>query len=396
MLGDGFQSEAFNRLLVFEREWVMVASKVVYKRNQHVLSQWILRNFRSDDTATQVKDKQRVWCHTVHLNDQEENVIREIPLPISSVAVSKDCFMLIDGETNEKFDIEEELCEYEFRTASLFNKLIHGNEFQLLIDVRENACKSLDVVLDFMIIQMLLNSHNPQNKNNEKEVAFDSLVELVVVYLPNIMRDVDDPPEHMKSINDSTIYKKIKRVLRSSSEEREKAKSLVVLFFLAESKGLPVPFGWLDGLKREIFNNIYIEGVYHTGYAFDSSELRPVFSIGPNIFSYWNDNKNIYLPLSHNYAIGFSVGDKELYNKVINIYSANPALLKCKSSAQLKVYNVSHDYIDGITSIIAVGSVSMANTIYTPFELRDIHNYLALQEKDRETFYSPSEPQLTN
>ena len=50
------------------------------------------------------------------------------------------------------------------------------------------------------------------NKNNEKEVAFDSLVELVVVYLPNIMRDVDDPPEHMKSINDSTIYKKIKRL----------------------------------------------------------------------------------------------------------------------------------------------------------------------------------------
>ncbi|OCP83127.1 hypothetical protein AKH07_22920 [Vibrio parahaemolyticus] len=31
-----------------------------YTKNQHMLSQWFLRNFRSDDTANAPKDKQRV------------------------------------------------------------------------------------------------------------------------------------------------------------------------------------------------------------------------------------------------------------------------------------------------------------------------------------------------
>ncbi|EGR3966544.1 hypothetical protein DDN11_12970 [Vibrio cholerae] len=35
-----------------------------YTKNQHMLSQWFLRNFRSDDTANAPKDKQRVWCHS--------------------------------------------------------------------------------------------------------------------------------------------------------------------------------------------------------------------------------------------------------------------------------------------------------------------------------------------
>lgn len=38
-----------------------------YTKNQHVLSQWVLRNFRSDDTALYAKEKQRVWCHTVYM-----------------------------------------------------------------------------------------------------------------------------------------------------------------------------------------------------------------------------------------------------------------------------------------------------------------------------------------
>jgi hypothetical protein len=59
------------------------------------------------------------------------------------------------------------------------------------------------------------------------------------------------------------------------------------------------------------------------------------------------------------------------------------------------VHQVSHDYIDGITSIVTMGSVASANTIYTPFELKDVEGYLALQEKNHDKYYSPSEPQLT-
>ncbi|WP_409303530.1 DUF4238 domain-containing protein, partial [Pseudomonas sp. KCJK8993] len=151
---------------------INTGAKVPYKRNQHVLSQWILRNFRSDDTATEKKDKQRVWCHTVYLDDDKENEIREIPLPISSVAVSKDCFMLIDGGSGEKFDIEAELSEYELRTSSFFNKLIHENKFELLVDVKNNTCEALDTILSFMVVQMILNAHNPQNKSQDKDVVF--------------------------------------------------------------------------------------------------------------------------------------------------------------------------------------------------------------------------------
>lgn len=43
-----------------------------YTKNQHVLSQWVLRNFRSDDTALYAKEKQRVWCHTVYMTPEKE------------------------------------------------------------------------------------------------------------------------------------------------------------------------------------------------------------------------------------------------------------------------------------------------------------------------------------
>jgi hypothetical protein len=46
-----------------------------YTKNQHVLSQWVLRNFRSDDTALSAKEKQRVWCHTVYMTPDKENVL---------------------------------------------------------------------------------------------------------------------------------------------------------------------------------------------------------------------------------------------------------------------------------------------------------------------------------
>ncbi|WP_265533596.1 DUF4238 domain-containing protein [Pseudomonas saponiphila] len=374
---------------------INTVAKVPYKRNQHVLSQWILRNFRSDDTATEKKDKQRVWCHTVYLDDDKENEITLIPLPISSVAVSKDCFMLIDGGSGEKFDIEAELSEYEFRTSSFFNKLIHENKFELLVDVKNNTCEALDTILNFMVVQMILNAHNPQNKSQDKDIVFDSLIELVLGKLTELMGAIDNPPDKFKYISDSGIYKKIKRVFRSSSDDVEKAKALVVLFLLAESSGLPIPFGMLSGIRNELFQGLYIDGIYHTGYGFDSTELRPVFSIGPNVFSYYMSRENIYLPIAHNYAINFSVGGDGSYNKSIDVYSVNPSLLKCKSSAQLKVFQVSHDYIDSVTSIVATGNIALSNTIYTPFELKNVHDYLGLQRADYSKYHYPDEPRLT-
>ncbi|MNF91263.1 hypothetical protein D3C84_738570 [compost metagenome] len=142
---------------------------------QHVMPQWVLRNFRSDDTAQAEKGKKRVWCHTVYLDENKQNVVKEFPLPIASVGVAKSCFSLVDGETGELFDIEQELSEYELKTSEVFNRFIRDHDFSLLLRVEEvGSC--LETVVNFMTIQMILNLHNPQHKYDGKELFFSSLM----------------------------------------------------------------------------------------------------------------------------------------------------------------------------------------------------------------------------
>jgi len=49
-----------------------------YTKNQHVLSQWVLRNFRSDDTALLPKSRQRVWAHVVVPTKEGKNDIKSL------------------------------------------------------------------------------------------------------------------------------------------------------------------------------------------------------------------------------------------------------------------------------------------------------------------------------
>lgn len=133
------------------------------------MPQWVLRNFRSDDTANLDKGKQRVWCHTIYLDEYKENIIKEQPLPIASVGLSKSCFSLFDGETGELFDIEQELSCYELRTSGIFNKLIRDHDFSSLLNVNTPGC-SIETIVNFMTIQMIINLHNPQHKYDGKEL----------------------------------------------------------------------------------------------------------------------------------------------------------------------------------------------------------------------------------
>lgn len=105
---------------------------MTYTKNQHMLSQWFLRNFCSDDTALSPKGRQRVWCHVVVPGAEGQNDIKDIPLPVSSVAICKDCFRLTDGETGESFDIEHELSEYENKMAALVRDLVQNHNFARL------------------------------------------------------------------------------------------------------------------------------------------------------------------------------------------------------------------------------------------------------------------------
>jgi hypothetical protein len=359
---------------------------------QHVMPQWVLRNFRSDDTAQAEKGKKRVWCHTVYLDENKQNVVKEFPLPIASVGVAKSCFSLVDGETGELFDIEQELSEYELKTSEVFNRFIRDHDFSLLLRVEEvGSC--LETVVNFMTIQMILNLHNPQHKYAGKELFFSSLMKGLEDNFSEVKSAIRGMPDDVLKLYGRELSEKVVRAVNSSSDKGQVCKVLFVLFILAESKGLPVLSKSLSVLREHLFGGIYIEGIYHTGYTFDSIESRPVFVIGPNVFSRSIEGEIIYLPFSHNFAFGFSVRKREFYNSDLVIYSANPENLNIATKNKIKVFKVSHDFIDNIVGHVLMGAVGNSNTIYTPHECADVERYLALQEQNEEFFYQPKHPE---
>lgn len=364
-----------------------------YTKNQHMLSQWVLRNFRSDDTAFQPKDKQRVWCHTVYHSKDKENDIKEIPLPISSVAISKDCFMLVDGETGRKFDIENELSNYEKDTSIIFNELVHGHEFNKLLNVSEKG-NSLEKMVNFMVVQMFLGLLNPQNKMEGRHEVLNQILESMVDKFQNIKSLLSNPPSAVKPYFTHDVFRKALRVINSSSDVLEKCKALFFLFMLAEANNIPSLLGHLSSFRKSIFSKINITGIYHTGYDFDSTETRPVFTISPNVIILNTENDFNLLPLAHNLAIGFSLCQHNHYNSHLDIFSVDPRKLKCESSKNLRIFKVSHDYIDGIIGWVSMIGVGQTNTMYTPYELKDIERYLKLQNENYEHHYTPENPEL--
>jgi hypothetical protein len=358
-----------------------------------MLSQWVLRNFRSDDTALQPKDKQRVWCHTVYPTENNENDIKEIPLPISSVAISKDCFMLVDGETGEKFDIENELSNYEKDTSIIFNELVHKHEFNKLLNVSEKG-NHLEKMVNFMVVQMFLGLLNPQNRMEGKDEVLNETLERMVEGFQEIKAKLSDPPTEVKPYLTHDIFRKALRVVNSTSENFDKCKALFFLFMLAEANNIPALFGHLSSFRNTIFSKINITGIYHTGYDFDSTETRPVFTISPNVIILNPKNDFNLLPLAHNLAIGFSLCRYSYYNSCLEIFSVEPNKLKCKSSKNIRIFTVSHDYIDGITGWVSMIGVCQTNTMYTPYELKDIERYLKLQSDNYERHYTPENPEL--
>lgn len=364
-----------------------------YTKNQHMLSQWVLRNFRSDDTANAPKEKQRVWCHTVNISNTAENDIKEIPLPISSIAIHKDCFSLIDEQSGNKFDIEEELSDFERETSVLFNELVHKHKFKKLLDVSRKG-NALEIIINFMIIQMMLGFLNPQNKMDDREEILETYISDIVKNFEEIKELITNPPKNVLFYYGIGIYKKMLKVLSCKSDDFEKSKALFFLSLLAEAKNLPSPFGYLSNLRISMFSLIHITGIYHTGYDFDSTEIRPVFTISPNVVMFNKQNNFNLLPIAHNLAIVFSVGVSKYYNTHIDIFSAYPEKLKCKSSNKLNIYHVSHDFIDGITGWVNMIGVATTKTMYTPYELKDIERYLEHQQKNHDHHYSPKEPIL--
>ena len=362
-----------------------------YTKNQHVLSQWVLRNFRSDDTALSAKEKQRVWCHTVYMTPDKENVLHTQPLPISSVAVSKNCFRLIDAETGLPFDIEDELGVYELLTAGVVNDIIHEHNFSRL---RHTLPEDFPVekLASFAVMQLMLNLHNPQNKNPYKHELLEQFHADIQDHLSEYIHSINQLPHTNPELMEDHFYRKILRVANSVSSEEDKSRALFVLFGLLSILNKPTLYDNINILRNKIFAGIRTIEVIHTGHEFDSTEPRPAFAIAPNIFCLNKDENRIYLPLSHNFTLCFITGVTLDFKPRIDVFSPRPEQLKSCHDQSLNFFKVSFDYIDNVMTTIDMYNVSSSSTFYSAYDLSKLNEYLDKQDLNHEYYYSPEHP----
>ncbi|HCL8059095.1 TPA: DUF4238 domain-containing protein [Escherichia coli] len=364
-----------------------------YTRNQHMLSQWFLRNFRSDDTAQSPKEKQRVWAHVVVPTAEGKNDIKDIPLPISSVAVCKDCFRLTDGDTGEVFDIEHELSDYEQDMALLVRDLVQNHNFARLANCDTDDFP-VEKLASFAIFQMLLNLNNPQSRFPGKNELFQSFINPVKNNLQHIISETISLSDVMPELAALSIYQKLIRIARSSSGDDEKAKAMFVLFSLLALQGKITMIDTMAWLRGEVFSGIHRVDIFHTGHHFYSTEPRPVFTVSPNVFCKMTEERVLYLPLAHNLALKFyQYPEHGFFTPLeINVFSPDPQKLLTKDMSRIKVYKCSYDYIDQVMSTIDMYNVGFSNIIYSSWPLSDVENYLRLQNEHHDTYYLPEHP----
>ncbi|ELM6745072.1 DUF4238 domain-containing protein [Escherichia coli] len=364
-----------------------------YTRNQHMLSQWFLRNFRSDDTAQSPKEKQRVWAHVVVPTAEGKNDIKAIPLPISSVAVCKDCFRLTDGDTGEVFDIEHELSDYEQDMALLVRDLVQNHNFARLANCDTDDFP-VEKLASFAIFQMLLNLNNPQSRFPGKNELFQSFINPVKNNLQHIISETISLSDVMPELAALSIYQKLIRIARSSSGDDEKAKAMFVLFSLLALQGKITMIDTMAWLRGEVFSGIHRVDIFHTGHHFYSTEPRPVFTVSPNVFCKMTEERVLYLPLAHNLALKFyQYPEHGFFTPLeINVFSPDPQKLLTKDMSRIKVYKCSYDYIDQVMSTIDMYNVGFSNIIYSSWQLSDVENYLRLQNEHHDTYYLPEHP----
>lgn len=364
-----------------------------YTRNQHMLSQWFLRNFRSDDTAQSPKEKQRVWAHVVVPAAESKNDIKDIPLPISSVAVCKDCFRLTDGDTGEVFDIEHELSDYEQDMALLVRDLVQNHNFPRLANCDTDDFP-VEKLASFAIFQMLLNLNNPQSRFPGKNELFQTFINPVKNNIQHIISETISLPEVMPELATLSIYQKLIRIARSSSGDDEKAKAMFILFSLLARQGKITMIDAMARLRGEVFSGIHRVDIFHTGHHFDSTEPRPVFTVSPNVFCKMTEERVLYLPLAHNLALEFYQYPEHGFfiPLEINVFSPAPQKLLTKDMSRINIYKCSYDYIDQVMSTIDMYNVGFSNIIYSSWQLSDVENYLRLQNEHHDTYYLPEHP----
>ncbi|MCU6172412.1 DUF4238 domain-containing protein [Enterobacter bugandensis] len=366
---------------------------MAYTKNQHMLSQWFLRNFRSDDTALSHRGRQRVWCHVVVPGAEGQNDIKDIPLPISSVAICKDCFRLTDGETGESFDIENELSEYENKTAALVRDLVRNHNFARLANCDRHDFPA-EALAGFGIFQLILNLNNPQSRFAGKDALFQSLIAPLKAGMAQLIAGTLALPEQMPELASLGLYQKLMRVARSSSGDEEKAKAMFILFSLLALEGRPTMVDTVTRLRQDMFSGLYRIDIFHSGHALDSTAPRPVFTVSANVICHMTEERIIYLPLAHNLALAFYRYPEEGFFTPLelNVFSPAPEKLGSQNVSRVRLWQCSFDYIDQVMSTIDMYNLGFSNIIYSSWQLSDVENYLRLQNEHPATWYLPEKP----
>lgn len=322
-----------------------------------------------------------------------ENDIKDIPLPISSVAICKDCFRLKDGDTGEFFDIEHELSEYEQDMSVLVRELVQHHQFARLANCNIHDFP-VEKLSSFAILQMILNLNNPQSRFPDKDKLKATLINPLLNNIDEHISAALSLPVTQPILASEPIYQKLMRIADSSSEVEEKAHAMFVVYSLLALQKKPTPVGTAAYLRDEIFSGIYGIDVFHTGHELNSTKPRPVFTVSPNVLCPLIDEGVIYLPLSHNFALRFNQrSGKGFYSDpIIRIFSPAPQILCYENNYHVKIYKCSYDYIDQVMSTIDMFNVGFSNIIYSSWQLSDVENYLRLQEEHPDTYYLPERP----
>lgn len=138
---------------------------------------------------------------------RKENVLHTQPLPISSVAVSKNCFRLIDAETGQPFDIEDELGVYERLLAGIVNDIIHEHNFSRLRHTHPDDFP-VEKLTSFAVMQLMLNLHNPQNKNPYKQEMLEQFHADIQDHLSEYIHSINQlPHSNPELMDDHSIVK---------------------------------------------------------------------------------------------------------------------------------------------------------------------------------------------
>lgn len=150
----------------------------------------------------------------------------------------------------------------------------------------------------------------------------------------------------------------------------------------------------LNKLRLKIFSGIHRVDIFHTGHDFNSTDPRPVFTVSPLVFCQMIQERVIYLPLAHNLALMFHqyLEDGFFVPLEINVFSPEPNKLNFQNTTGLNIFRCSYDYIDQVMSTIDGFNVGTSNIIYSSWHLRDVENYLRLQEEHPDAYYLPEHP----